>query len=80
MALPPPEVRFFLAQIARRQRASLNRTRLQLGGRDFGRDSYGSFTAYPSRIQPLSHLNQAISGERHLLDGEQRGIQNPPIP
>lgn len=78
--LPPPEVRFFLAQIARRQRASLNRTRFQLGNREHGRDSYGNFTSYPSRIHPSTHLAQGILGQDHLLDGAQRGVQNPPIP
>jgi len=79
MPLPPPAVRFFLAQIARRQRAAVQRIQFQLGGRQHGRDSYGPFTTYPG--DPLPHsLTQDLPGTDHLLDGAQRGIQNPPIP
>ena len=80
MPLPSPEVRFFLAQIARRERTALKRIQFQLGGRQFGRDSYGPFTTYPGDPGSPHHLTQGVLGSDNLLDGAQRGIQNPPIP
>ena len=78
--LPPPEVRYFLAQIARRQRAAVQRIQFQLGGRRHGRDSYGNLTTYPGDPTPKHQFNKNILGLDHLLDGAQRGIQNPPVP
>lgn len=64
-----PEVRQFLANIARRQRARQNRIAFQQNNSEAGRGSYGDFTTYPGEPSPYSYLNRGILGLDKILDG-----------